>query len=605
MQILRITDAMLPTERADQESFFVTVSDAEDFCADRFDCYRAAAKIQSLINARLLPTFRSGSETYLLKSDLAEFLPTLSVVSSIRPSSLFSENMDWDGTLSDNTRIDLPPDASVHPAFYAAVRNLMPSVSLTTIGDLEKECNVPYFSPVRIVSSSSDILRYAEEQQTRAASVDFSDSSDFARSAYYMGSKRNLSGFLVEAISRILDPSGVIVDLMCGSGAASKAFSKIWKTFASDNQVFCRLLATVQGGGFSRKRAEILLDILMRSARSHAVDLGARFTSFLELEDKIFHGDLDELLLKEYVEYVSTFPTYPHNTSIPWNPTAEVVERQQNPKLYPYCLFSSYFANVYFGLRQSVEIDSLRYAIDQIENDYDRQWALGALITTLSALGTTYAAHFAQPKLSVEELNLLNLSKIVEQRAYSITHEFSIRFMNLAQESETSPRIVETVPGPWHEALNRLQPLLNAESVLVYIDAPYKRDEYSRYYHVLETLVRYSYPASVGKGRMPAKKTIERPPSEFFTRVQSRLNSAFVDLICDVLGRGWSCAWSYADSGNADVVKVLDLVGETIRCEVKSFATPYQHKIQGRNRKDRKRMTGEVTEYLVLLSPVS
>src|SRR5207253_2965645 len=36
---------------------------------------------------------------------------------------------------------------------------------------------------------------------------------------------------------------------------------------------------------------------------------------------------------------------------------------------------------------------------------------------------------------------------------------------------------------------------------VIYADPPYSKDHYSRYYHVLETLVRYDYPSAAGAGR--------------------------------------------------------------------------------------------------------
>jgi hypothetical protein len=219
-------------------------------------------------------------------------------------------------------------------------------------------------------------------------------------------------------------------------------------------------------------------------------------------------------------------------------------------------------------------------------------------------VGTTYAAHFAQPKIKgAEDLNLDNLPKVLEQRAYSVIHEFSVRLMNLAEESEKSPRRIEVVAGPWLVALKALDEMLSGQPVIVYVDAPYKREEYSRYYHVLETLVTYSYPSSLGTGRLPDKGTKDRPETEFFSRVEDVVNQAFIKLITEILKRGWDCAWSYADSGDANMVKVLSEVNKTTRCKVKSYATPYEHKPQGKSKdKEKKKTKKKVTEYLILFN---
>jgi hypothetical protein len=599
-------DPMLLTKNSRQKPLFINVEKIAEYCQNTFHWEIDLKKIQSLINANILPSFKYDSDKLVLGADLLALLPVLASMPNSSASDLFSDNFFWEGTLSSNTHIDISWLAKINPAFYAAARNLVPTAHLIGDQTTGEEKNVLYFSPIRVFTSSNTVEKHIQEQIGRIQVVDFSDASDFARSAHYMGSKRSLAGFLVEAISGSLPADSVVVDLMCGSGAAARAFSRIWRTVASDIQEFCRILAMVQGGGFSRERAESLLKDVLPVARRHANDLRDKLNNFLEQEDKILHGDVDQILLEQYCDFISSFPLYSdkkgsclRDKTTGWNPTTEVNKRKQNLKLYPYCLFSAYFANVYFGLRQCVEIDSLRFAIDQIESEYERKWALGALITTLSALGTTYAAHFAQPKFrDVRDLNLENLPRILEQRAYSIIHEFSVRLMNLAEESEKSPRPIEVVAGPWRNALSALDRSLENETVLVYLDAPYKREEYSRYYHVLETVVTYTYPSSIGTGRSPDKSKGERPESEFFTRAKGQINKVFVHLITEVLKRGWICAWSYADSGDANIVAVLNEVQDNIPFEAKSYATPYEHRSQGR------RKSKKVIEYLIVMAPL-
>jgi adenine-specific DNA-methyltransferase len=593
------------TKNNRQKPIFINVEKIAEYCQTAFECKIDTKKIQSLINANILPSFMDGSDRLVLENDLLSLLPVLASMPPSSATDLFNDNFFWEGTLSSSTHIDISWLGKVNPAFYAASRNLVPTAHLAGGQASGEERSILYFPPIRVITSSNTVERHIEEQRARVQAIDFSDASDFARSAHYMGSKRGLASFLVEAIAGSLPADGVVVDLMCGSGAAARAFSRIWRTIASDIQEFCRILAMVQGGGFSRERAESLLKKILPLARKHANDLRDKLNDFLEQEDKILHGDVDQALLEKYGNFIASFPLYSDkergnslDQSTGWNPAVEVSKRKQNIKLYPYCLFSAYFANVYFGLRQCVEIDSLRFAIDQIESEYERRWALGALITTLSALGTTYAAHFAQPKFrDIRDLNLENLPRILERRAYSVIHEFSVRFMNLSEESEKSPRPIEVVLGPWPNALLALDRSLENESVVVYLDAPYKREEYSRYYHVLETVVTYSYPSSIGTGRSPDKSKGERPESEFFTRAEGQINKIFVYLITEVLKRGWTCAWSYANSGDANIVTVLNEVQDNIPFEAKSYATPYEHRSQGR------RKSKKVIEYLIVMTP--
>jgi adenine-specific DNA-methyltransferase len=51
------------------------------------------------------------------------------------------------------------------------------------------------------------------------------------------------------------------------------------------------------------------------------------------------------------------------------------------------------------------------------------------------------------------------------------------------------------------EFLRSLMPLGTTQPLVIYADPPYSRAQYSRYYHILETLVLYDYPVVSGKGR--------------------------------------------------------------------------------------------------------
>jgi hypothetical protein len=345
-------------------------------------------------------------------------------------------------------------------------------------------------------------------------------------------------------------------------------------------------------------KAKNLISRILPTFEQHFNQLQGRLADFVETEDMLFCRNTDESLLQDYKDFLINFPTLSaENNHVDWNPPFEVNYRKENPALYPYCLFTTYFSNTYFGLRQSVEIDSLRFAIGQLQNGTEKDWALGALVATVSALGTTYGGHFAQPLVrKSDDITLRNLPGIIDKRSPSVMHEFTARLLSVAEQSQSLPRAIQTVPGPWRQALSSIDQEIRNEPVLVYIDPPYTREEYSRYYHVLETLVAYTYPSRSGIGLTP--KPGERFRSEFFTRVESRMANTLVSVITSILRRGWSCAWSYSDSGVANIYNVISSVNDEVRCDVKSFSAPFIHVSQGRNRKQK-----QVTEFLIVFSP--
>lgn len=208
-------------------------------------------------------------------------------------------------------------------------------------------------------------------------------------------------------------------------------------------------------------------------------------------------------------------------------------------------------------------------------------------------MSSGHAGHFAQPR-RVSSQNILETLSLRQKSAY---HEFSKRFLCLAEESERCQNEVKLIPGPWQNALEFANKYIGKRAV-IYLDAPYKRDEYSRYYHVLETLVKYDYPSSELKGHIRSKKEGERFSTEFFTKTSSKVDNIFITIITQVLEAGMTCVWSYSDNGVASVIDVINTVKDLVSCKIHLYGIPYQHRSQ---RKKSHRLS--VTEYCIVLSP--
>ena len=560
--------------------------------------------IRLLLRSHLLPVFRLGNDEVVLESDLSRLMPAIMDAKRSRKewfigSELFPKNPLPQVSPSADTTVLLPsPGSWVDNTYYSAIHGLISRAREKKEESKTSAIDFQYFPPSRIRTDSGSIESYARMQMQRSDNISSIETSQFANTAYYMGSKRAILGFIVEAMSQVLPDGGIAIDLMCGSGAASSGFSRYWRTIAGDVQAFCTYLATVQGGGFTRERAKRVIEHIIPIAHNHVLDLMKIVGKYVNKEDMLFHSDINSKLVSEYKKYHSDVPTYPTaNASGPWKPADEVRQRRQAGGGYPYCLFTAYFANMFLGVRQCVEVDSIRYAIDHLECEEDKRWALGALVATVSALATTYAGHFAQPPFaSLDKLTVERVGTLLEKRAYPITQEFCVRLAALAEESERSQFPVEPVSGSWATCLEKCSALVKGDKAAVYVDAPYTREEYSRYYHVLETLIKYNYPSCIGKGKIPDKRADERAKSEFFTRSQQRMEAALVEVISQVLACGWNCVWSYADTGDARIAGVIEEVMRRCFCQARSYVAPHRHQSQGGRRPK------EVLEYVVLFT---
>jgi adenine-specific DNA-methyltransferase len=168
---------------------------------------------------------------------------------------------------------------------------------------------------------------------------------------------------------------------------------------------------------------------------------------------------------------------------------------RRDSTLFPYSLFSRYFSHGYFGVEQAIELDSLRYAIDQGRPEH-RSFYLAALLTAASHCATA-PGHFAQFLEPRDGMNTRYISRI---RARSIFD----RFLDALDNFEVPDCFDRTQNAAYNsDATGLIRSLANDRSVapVIYADPPYSRAQYSRYYHVLETLVAYDYPECTGKGR--------------------------------------------------------------------------------------------------------
>lgn len=553
---------------------------------------------QEIINKLLIVTINDNGEKYIWLDELEIFKRILILNSG-------SELVDTEGICCNGSffvkTIRISPDTTLiyevcdsNKAVPAFVRNI-----LYLSDDIFFErCEVTQFElmGIGVRTINKKICTYIDKAISRKLQLDRVKSSNFANSSSYMGSKKKLAGFIVEAMFPHCNDDSIFFDIMCGSGAVSNALAQMGNVYASDAQEFCTLLAKIQGAGFSKKRAENLLQKIYKYYNYNLKSLRNKFIIELERENDIFRMDLaeKEKVFVRYQEFVNSYELYSNTYGCSKSLYDEIENKKNHPKSFPYCLFTYYYANVFYGVAQCIQLDSIRYAIDQIDDEEEKQWALGVLVVVASSIATTYGGHFAQPK----RIDLDSFEMILIQRSKSAWIEFSKRIITIASESERYPYRIECIKGPWETALNHFQHN-ETQRMVVYLDAPYKREEYSRYYHVLETIVKYDYPAAENKGRMRSKEKGERFSTEFFSKTSEKIEKVFEKIILEILRKDAVCVWSYSDNGAVSMNNVVSQIKSKTKCKIYFYSIPYKHSAQGKKvKKGRGKM--DVTEYCIV-----
>jgi len=431
------------------------------------------------------------------------------------------------------------------------------------------------FEKYSLYSDSAAVAAEAKASRSRRAEIQESRGALFSRSANYMGSKASLSGEVIDVLSACWS-GGVFIDLMAGSGAVSGAVSRFYPVIASDAQSFSRCLAKVQGGGLQKSRATELAGIVIDDARRRYVELSKRYVAKIQMEDMAANSEIDG-------DMARTFLADATKDSLDWVAMRKGDFDSVKSAWSEGHLISHVYAGLYFGWRQSVELDCLRQAIAELTCQREREWALGALVCAASACAFTYAGHFAQPRFDISNplVAQKNIPALLRQRLTSVTHEFYARLTSLAEEGEGTKNEIDTVAGPWSSAVSRMPTASYEGKPCLYLDPPYTRDEYSRYYHVLEVISQYVPVAVGGKARMPKRGGGLRFASVFGARSARESESEISDVLKTCATNGWDCLWSYSSSGLGDVKKIVDEASAGFQ-SIDIFSSDYVYRGQGR-----------------------
>ena len=281
----------------------------------------------------------------------------------------------------------------------------------------------------------------------------------------YMGNKSKIIEFVVNKITKELTKHSKVLDLMAGTHSISYTLKGKYVVYANDIQEYSEVIgkALVENNSYLSVPKEDLLSL-----------------------KKYMDKNLSELKRKEIL-----FRSKPYSSDLKNHP---INKYKKTKNKFPYCLFSYYFADKYWPLRNCMVIDSLRYAIDKItQNDSDDSRKYVLLTCLLYAISYTVLStgHFAQYKVKGSELDAIKRRKI-ENYFFNKCKEISIR------SNGCENRVLNYNYRELLESKKLIKKIKDVD--LVYFDPPYSSANYSRYYHIPETLVKYDYPESEFKG---------------------------------------------------------------------------------------------------------
>lgn len=346
----------------------------------------------------------------------------------------------------------------------------------------------------------------------------------------YMGSKASILSFIGEGLKRIHYGDKPIVDLFAGACSLSGGFGHLAPIISNDIQKYSTTIASVY---------------LFRAEKIGAFDI-------VKLAEPLVAKK--RLELPKGLDYPVSCELKQFNAIEGRN--QKLLERTFG---FDYHLFTKFYSGTWWSAEQCLWIDSLREILDSLLserkiNDNDFNLGLTCLMHSM-AYASQGTGHYAQYRDAKTESSMNDINKY---RQASIPLLFKRKFDALIVWN--------------HDNVTNLGHRLMAEDYkaclgtiprsVVYADPPYAFVHYSRFYHAIETVVRYDYPdlqmknGKVVKGRYRD----ERHQSPFCIR--SQVSSAFGEMFDGVKNSGSDLVLSYSNTG---MIGIEDLINLSIK----------------------------------------
>jgi adenine-specific DNA-methyltransferase len=350
----------------------------------------------------------------------------------------------------------------------------------------------------------------------------------------YMGAKHGLAPKVAKIMGDL--PPGPCLDLFAGMCSVAGALSDDGRAaWCNDVQWYATTVASALVATDQPPDVSAIASAVAPFFERNRTALRARFDDALDEEARMIRRGYR----KQYESFVDSWPHAGNDDGV----AREFADMQRATDGFPFRLATLAYANGYFGVAQSIDLDSLLYGISEATSqeclgENDRRWGLVALLQTASRIAAT-TGHFAE-YLHPHQAKTFRRIRLMRRR--DVLTQWKTELGRITPYGQSDWRAGNRVyNGDAVTTLTRLEE--GDRPTVVYADPPYSRAQYSRYYHVLETLVLYDYPEISGAGRYRTGR-YQTP----FSHAGS-VEDAFQSLIGAVADAGASLVLSYPTNG--------------------------------------------------------
>ena len=338
---------------------------------------------------------------------------------------------------------------------------------------------------------------------------------DFPSVTKYMGSKTDVLDLIEKGLNYFDHKHEWVCDLFAGSATLSGALRNKANVISNDVQKYSEVFATTYLSTYDWNTMPDVKEITRKT------------------EERV------SKILRSNPELANAFRYDREFTLEEFNKTEEeerrLIDRNNWDDFDGYYLFTKDYSGTYWSYEQCVWIDSYRAVIDEYK---DNKPAFSLLLTCLiyaMAYNSQSTGHYAQYRVpetdsSKEDILLYRrkcITDFFERKYYEFRAYLNApNYYKFITTCETDVECLKHIP----------------ENTLVYADPPYCFVHFSRFYHVLETLVKYDYPRVRFKGRYRT----DRYQSEYC--VNSKVADAFSKMFREIRNKNADMVLSYTNS---------------------------------------------------------
>ncbi|WP_324273032.1 DNA adenine methylase [Acinetobacter junii] len=360
----------------------------------------------------------------------------------------------------------------------------------------------------------------------------------------YMGSKSNIIEFILNNIDKVNeDKKSKVYDLFSGTCIVAAYLNQRYDVVINDIQEYSSYL----GKSYLKKINILDIDV------DKFVDEVDEYKKYFNEKYKLNYLYKDNISLEDYL-----LVEYKEKNLLSFSFDIE-----------DHHLFVKNYSGTYWSFQQCLEIDAIYRVAQKYRNKNIYEAIIGALMFAMSYCSQS-TGHFAQYR---DVKDQKNFKDIMIYRVKSIKDLFISKLNLLLHYDRSLNHKFESYSMSFDELLEQADP----ESV-IYADPPYANVHYSRFYHVLETLVKYDYPEVKFKGRYRQ----DRHQSPFSKK--SEATKAFEKMFTLIKEKNSRMVLSYSDGGVIDLDTLLELArkvfGNTYNVTIETME--YLHSRLGR-----------------------